>query len=112
MLEKAEALACLPPKFRVPRSHFRVHLWYRPNVDSVLVREGMGMSLDMTTLDALWRPFTQHALQQAPMVMVEGRGATLIDADGNEYIDGMAGLWCVNVGYGQERLVEAAARQM
>ncbi|CAA9575125.1 MAG: Aminotransferase, class III [uncultured Thermomicrobiales bacterium] len=70
------------------------------------------MSLDTLALDALWRPFTQHAARQAPMVMVEGRGATLIDADGNEYVDGMAGLWCVNVGYGQERLVEAAARQM
>ena len=46
------------------------------------------------------------------MVMVEGRGSTLIDSEGNEYIDGMAGLWCVNVGYGQERLVEAAANQM
>jgi adenosylmethionine-8-amino-7-oxononanoate aminotransferase len=46
------------------------------------------------------------------MVMVGGQGATLTDADGNDYIDAMAGLWCVNVGYGQERLVEAAARQM
>ncbi len=74
------------------------------------------MSLDMTTAvttsDALWRPFTQHALKQTPMVMVEGRGSTLIDSEGNEYLDAMAGLWCVNVGYGQERLVEAAARQM
>lgn len=70
------------------------------------------MSLETQALDALWRPFTQHAVPQAPMVMVEGRGATLIDADGNEYVDAMAGLWCVNVGYGQERLVEAAARQM
>jgi len=70
------------------------------------------MSLDTQALDALWRPFTQHATPQTPMVMVEGRGATLIDSDGNEYVDGMAGLWCVNVGYGQERLVEAAARQM
>jgi len=46
------------------------------------------------------------------MVMVGGRGATLTDDAGNEYVDAMAGLWCVNVGYGQERLVEAATRQM
>ncbi len=72
----------------------------------------MSTMIDPTTLDTLWRPFTQHATKQTPMVMVEGRGSTLIDSEGNEYIDGMAGLWCVNVGYGQERLVEAAANQM
>src|SRR5205823_167164 len=68
--------------------------------------------VDGAALDALWRPFTQHALRQAPFVIVEGRGCTLVDAEGKEYLDAMAGLWCVNVGYGQERLVEAAADQM
>lgn len=63
-------------------------------------------------LDTLWRPFTQHALRQKPLVMVEGRGCRLVDEAGNEYIDGMAGLWCVNVGYGRERLAEAAAAQI
>ncbi len=70
------------------------------------------MTIDTRALDALWRPFTQHAIPQAPMVMVSGQGATLTDSEGNEYVDAMAGLWCVNVGYGQERLVEAATRQM
>src|SRR5919206_1782937 len=64
------------------------------------------------SLDTLWRPFTQHALGQKPMVLVEGRGYTVVDAEGNEYVDAMAGLWCVNVGYGQERLIEAATEQM
>ena len=63
-------------------------------------------------LDTLWRPFTQHALRQKPLVIVEGRGSTVVDEDGTEYLDAMAGLWCVNVGYGRERLVEAAAQQM
>jgi adenosylmethionine-8-amino-7-oxononanoate aminotransferase len=62
--------------------------------------------------DALWRPFTQHALKQRPLMIVEGHGSTVTDTEGNEYIDAMAGLWCVNVGYGQERLVAAAANQM
>jgi len=69
-------------------------------------------TIDTRALDALWRPFTQHAVPQTPMVMVGGQGATLTDDAGNEYVDAMAGLWCVNVGYGQERLVEAATRQM
>jgi adenosylmethionine-8-amino-7-oxononanoate aminotransferase len=72
----------------------------------------MEAGLDEATLDTLWRPFTQHALRQQPLVIAEGRGCTLLDADGNEYLDAMAGLWCVNVGYGQERLVEAGAEQM
>ena len=45
-------------------------------------------------------------------MIVEGHGCTVTDTEGKEYIDAMAGLWCVNVGYGQERLVEAAANQM
>src|SRR3546814_15474182 len=36
----------------------------------------------------------------------------LHDGDGNRILDGMAGLWCVNVGYGREELVEVAAEQM
>jgi adenosylmethionine-8-amino-7-oxononanoate aminotransferase len=36
----------------------------------------------------------------------------LTDADGNQLLDAFAGLWCVNVGYGQESIVEAAAEQM
>jgi len=63
-------------------------------------------------LDTLWRPFTQHALRQQPLVMVAGHGSTVVDDTGKEYIDAMAGLWCVNVGFGQERLVQAAANQM
>mgnify|MGYP005845224399 CR=1 FL=1 len=63
-------------------------------------------------LDTLWRPFTQHAQRQQPLVITEAAGCKVRDAQGNEYLDAMAGLWCVNVGYGQERLVRAAAEQM
>ena len=38
--------------------------------------------------------------------------AYIYDADGNKILDGMSGLWCVNAGYGRERLVEAAESQM
>jgi len=47
-----------------------------------------------------------------PMVYVRGRGATITDIQGREYIDGLAGLWNVNVGHGREELAQAAARQM
>jgi putrescine---pyruvate transaminase len=55
----------------------------------------------------------QKALNhEGPRVMVRGEGVYLWDNDGNRYIDGMSGLWCTNVGYGRQELVEAASRQM
>ena len=47
-----------------------------------------------------------------PLVLVRGKGATVTDAEGRTYIDGLAGLWNVNVGHGRAELAEAAARQM
>ncbi|GJD53069.1 Putrescine--pyruvate aminotransferase [Methylobacterium crusticola] len=45
-------------------------------------------------------------------VLRSAKGATVTDAGGRELLDGFAGLWCVNAGYGQDSIVEAAARQM
>jgi adenosylmethionine-8-amino-7-oxononanoate aminotransferase len=44
--------------------------------------------------------------------MAEADGAWIADVDGNRYLDGLSGQWCVNVGYGRERLAEAAAEQL
>ena len=43
-----------------------------------------------------------------PLVVVEGKGAILRDAEGREYIDGLSGLWNVNVGHGRGELADAA----
>ncbi|MEM5388386.1 aspartate aminotransferase family protein [Paraburkholderia phymatum] len=45
-------------------------------------------------------------------VIVKAEGVYLWDSDGNKIIDGMAGLWCVNVGYGRKELADAAYRQL
>ena len=45
-------------------------------------------------------------------IVTHAEGCYIHDGDGNRILDGMAGLWCVNVGYGREELVEAAAEQM
>ena len=63
------------------------------------------------------RAFLIHSLhdvatQDAAHVWVAGRGAVLIDVDGREYLDALAGLWNVIVGHGRVELAEAAARQM
>ncbi len=47
-----------------------------------------------------------------PLVIERGQGVYVYDSDGKPYIEGMAGLWCTALGYGNEELVEAAAAQM
>jgi taurine-pyruvate aminotransferase len=46
------------------------------------------------------------------MIVEKGDGAWITDTDGNQYLDGMSGLWCVNVGYGREELAQAAYEQL
>jgi len=47
-----------------------------------------------------------------PLIIERGRGVYVYDTEGKPYIEGMAGLWCTALGYGNEELVEAAAAQM
>jgi hypothetical protein len=59
-------------------------------------------------------PFSDYRqlAEQGPRIITEAKGVHLWDSEGHKILDGMAGLWCVAVGYGREELVEAAARQM
>ncbi len=50
--------------------------------------------------------------EQGPHVITEGKGIFVIDEDGNEYLEGFAGLWCASLGFSEPRLVEAATAQM
>lgn len=47
-----------------------------------------------------------------PMIVTEASGSWVTDIDGNKYLDGMSGLWCVNIGYGRQELAEAAYEQL
>ncbi|MDR3096105.1 MAG: aspartate aminotransferase family protein [Paraburkholderia sp.] len=71
---------------------------------------------DYRALDAAHHihPFSDMgALNQAgSRVIVKAKGVYLWDSEGNQIIDGMAGLWCVNVGYGRKELADAAYRQL
>src|SRR6266700_2365265 len=63
------------------------------------------------------RRFLVHPLHhpeehKTPLFVTEGKGAMLHLADGRELIDGLAGLWNVNVGHGRGELADAAAAQM
>jgi adenosylmethionine-8-amino-7-oxononanoate aminotransferase len=57
---------------------------------------------------AAWR---QHE-GRGPLLLAGARGAWLTDAHGHELLDAFAGLWCVNVGYGQDSVVQAATAQL
>ena len=55
--------------------------------------------------------FRDHQ-EKGVKILTSGNGAWLTAADGNIYLDAFAGLWCVNIGYGQQRVVDAAITQM
>ena len=64
-------------------------------------------------LDNVLHPIVQHKVLEARQMVVTGaQGSTIFDADGTAYLDAMAGLWCVNIGYGRVELAEVAAEQM
>lgn len=62
----------------------------------------------------LLAPFTDYRQlnEKGARIITKASGVHLWDSEGQRILDGMAGLWCVNVGYGREELVEAASRQM
>lgn len=51
-------------------------------------------------------------LEQGSRIIVRGEGSHVWDSDGRKILDGMAGLWCVNIGYGRTELSDAAKAQM
>ncbi len=53
----------------------------------------------------------QHE-ERGPLIIESGHGVWVRDSQGREYLEGMSGLWCVSLGYGERRLVEASSRQM
>jgi 4-aminobutyrate---pyruvate transaminase len=65
-------------------------------------------------VETLVHPYANLAAfrQTGPLIIERGQGIYVYDTDGKPYIEGMAGLWCTALGYGNEELVEAAASQM
>jgi len=73
-------------------------------------------SVQLQELDALHHlhPFTTHSSLRATgaRVIVRGDGPYIWDSEGKRILDGMAGLWTCNVGYGRKALAQAAYDQM
>jgi 4-aminobutyrate--pyruvate transaminase len=64
--------------------------------------------------EALLHPYTPiHRLKEiGPLVIERGKGIHVYDTQGKPYIEGMSGLWCTGLGYGDEELIEAATEQL
>ena len=69
----------------------------------------------------LWRKDRDHFIhpwtdfstfkEEGSMVIAESEGCYVYDSDGNKYLDGIGGLWCVNIGYGSDEMAQAIADQ-
>ncbi|NIS69938.1 MAG: aminotransferase [Proteobacteria bacterium] len=70
----------------------------------------------------LWRRDLEHCIhpwtdfstfkEEGSLIMAESDGAYVVDSDGRRYLDGIGGLWCINIGYGREEMAEAIAEQI
>lgn len=71
---------------------------------------------ELQALDAAhhMHPFTQNdgLAKKGARIITRAKGVMLTDSEGHEILDGMAGLWCVNIGYGRKEMAAVAARQM
>ena len=58
-------------------------------------------------------PWTDFATfkEKGSLILTGAEGAYVTDAEGNRYLDGIGGLWCVNVGYGRKEIAQAMAEQ-
>ena len=65
-------------------------------------------------VETLLHPYVNLASfrDNGPLIIERGQGVHVYDTEGKPYIEGMAGLWCTALGYGNEELVEAATTQM
>jgi len=71
-------------------------------------------NLQTRDIEAVLHPYTQlHKLKtNGPLVIERGEGVFVYDTQGKDYIEGMSGLWCAGLGFGDEEMVEAATQQL
>jgi beta-alanine--pyruvate transaminase len=68
---------------------------------------------DAAWLEAHWMPYTGNRQFKAhPRMIVAAQGAYYTDADGNQILDGLSGLWCCGLGHGRREIIDAVSRQI
>ena len=60
----------------------------------------------------VWHAMKPYSTDAPPIIAAQSKGSWITDHQGNKFLDAMAGLWCVNVGYGRMELAEAAYEQL
>jgi len=82
-------------------------------VEQMLVAPDMtAESLREKDRQYVWHHMAPYASSQNPLIVERAEGPYLYDLDGNRYLDAMSGLWCVNLGYSETALADAAYKQM
>ncbi|MGA0582925.1 MAG: aspartate aminotransferase family protein [Castellaniella sp.] len=71
-------------------------------------------SRESQDIESLVHPYTnlEAHLHKGPLIMERGEGVYVFDDQGRRYLEGMSGLWCASLGFSEQRLVEAATRQL
>jgi L-2,4-diaminobutyrate transaminase len=71
------------------------------------------MAIEDLDREFFFHPFTNMRAHEesGPLTIVTGKGSTIVDTHGRDYLDAMAGLWCVNIGYGNVEMAEALRSQ-
>jgi taurine-pyruvate aminotransferase len=78
----------------------------------ILQTTGQAQDLQQKDDQYLWHAMRGSAPNPSNLIIKKAEGAWITDINGNKYLDGMSGLWCVNVGYGRMELAEAAFEQL
>ncbi len=80
----------------------------------VWVMSDLGNSPASRDINYVMHPYTnmEKHKETGPMIIERGQGVHVYDDSGKEYIEAMAGLWCTALGFNEERLIEAASKQM
>src|SRR5699024_7525035 len=87
--------------------------WNRLQCIEFKYRRGVFVTVDTKNNEKyLWNAVRKFDPASAPMVADRGEGAWFSDVNGKRYLDGVSGLWCLNVGHGQEEIADAAAEQL
>ncbi len=74
----------------------------------------MHSDLQQKDINHHFKPFSDNKelAEQGSRVIAHAEGVYIFDSEGNKLLDAMAGLWCVNIGYGRQELVDVATAQM
>src|SRR2546426_1054227 len=95
-----------PPMFAVPIFVFAIANWVHIPFEEAKMRRQFGGAFDA---DHHIHPFSDTAAlnKEGVRVITKADGVYLWDSEGNKIIDGMSGLWCVQLGYGNRELADA-----